>query len=423
MQLPIIEKKEKILVTVFIIVAGFFTSVAYHYVQASYLGKAYPYNTFLFDPGDRFKDFIVISWVNADLNPYLGAVSSAQYPLVNLIGHRFSLIPWEAAFALYAAIICIPFLFFSSKYLRTGNCYQDLTSIFVICFMTYPFLFTMDRGNYEALLFIFLLAFLYFYKRGSKLSIFFLALATAMKLYPALLLLLFVCDNKYREILYCLAGVILITLFSLMCFNGGLVDNISFLVSGSNISATNNLIVFLGNNNFVQRGVSLFTFCKICLIEAGIIQNIDMQFFLNSYLITVFLLFIPIVAYIILIEKQLWKRVAILVFLMLLFPHISGDYKLILLYLPLFLFISSQERSKLDWIYVILFGVLMIPKDYYIFQKTISDNLTLTEDISIAVLINIVIMVALMLLIIISGLMNRIISLSRSSKGISGSTI
>ena len=410
MQFPIIEKKEKILITVFIIIVGFFASVAYHYIQAFYLGKAYPYNTFLFDPADRFNDFFVLSKINSGLNPYLGAISSAQYPLVNLIGYSFSLIPTSMGYLIFAAIICFSFLFFSSKYLRTDNWYRDIISIFVICFMTYPFLFTMDRGNYEALLFIFLLAFLYFYSRGSKLSLLFLALATAMKLYPALLLLLFIHDKKYKGIFYCIAGVILITLFSLMCFEGGLIENTVFLINASNISSAPSLMLFLGNNNFVQRGVTLFTFCKICFVETGLMPGIDMQFFLKCYMIAMPLLFIPIAAYVVFIEKELWKRVALLVFVMLLFPHISADYKLILLFLPLFLFINSQEKNRLDWVYVILFGMLLIPKDYYYLQKIISD--VWVQDISIAVLINITIMVGLLLIIIISGLRGRRITLS-----------
>ncbi len=40
-----------------IIVIGFFSAVAFHYYMGSYLGRSYPYNTFLFSPNDHFNDF------------------------------------------------------------------------------------------------------------------------------------------------------------------------------------------------------------------------------------------------------------------------------------------------------------------------------------------------------------------------------
>jgi hypothetical protein len=91
---------------------------------------------------------------------------------------------------------------------------------------------------------------------------------------------------------------------------------------------------------------------------------------------------------------------------MLLLPHISADYKLLHVFIPLFLFVNSEARSKLDALYVSLFGLLLIPKDYWYFSRVISDA-SGAHDVSIAVPVNIIILIAFTLLIVISGIVRR----------------
>ena len=75
-----------------------------------------------------------------------------------------------------------------------------LLLIVPILFLTYPFLFTMDRGNIEILLFISLLFFLYYFlQKKFVLSAIFLSIAIAMKAFPAVFLILYLPEKKYRE--------------------------------------------------------------------------------------------------------------------------------------------------------------------------------------------------------------------------------
>ena len=105
-------------------------------------------------------------------------------------------------------------------------------------------------------------------------------------------------------------------------------------------------------------------------------------------------------------QKVLWKKVSVLVFLMLLLPPISGEYKLIHLYLPIFLFINDNQLSNLDNIYLSFFAILMIPKDYYIFPKLISDaafDKQYLSDISIGMPINICVLIIFTVLLLVSN--------------------
>jgi hypothetical protein len=222
-----------------------------------------------------------------------------------------------------------------------------------------------------------------------------------MKIFPAVLLLLYLPKKKYRELVLSIGITALLTLGSLLLFKGGLKANINFLLHGSNFSFST-LVSFLGPGNMVQRGVTLFTFFKIIFLETGWIAKIDMAQFLSIYIKLAALSFIPLAAYVVFVEKILWRRVALLVFSMLLLPQISADYKLMHIYLPMFLFMISDDHSRLDIIYLLIFGLLMIPKDYAYYSHVASD--AGASDISISVMINMTIMLLMSGLIIVSGL-------------------
>lgn len=399
------DKKFKLVAIACIILIGFLASTLFHYYEGYVLQKPYPYTTFLFLPSDRFADYFVLPLVNSNLNPYFNPIiPSAQYPLVNVFGYLFSLLPPKASFLLFMTLISAAYIYLSYLILwGWGKLPRRLLPLIIpILVLTYPFLFTLDRGNIEILLFVFLLFFLLFFiQKKYVLSAIFLSFAIALKVYPAVFLVLYVPEKKYRALVLSIGVTALLTLGSLALFSGGFLANVQFLIHASNFS-NGNLVFFLGSANMVQRGVSLFTFFKILFLETGWIAHINMPHFLSAYIKVAALSFVPLAAYIVWVEKTLWRRVALLVFAMLLLPHVSADYKLIHLYLPLFLFILADEHSRLDYLYLLIFGLLMIPKDYYYFPTTLSDSLT--HDISISVMINIVLMVLMSALIVVSGL-------------------
>jgi hypothetical protein len=81
-----------------------------------------------------------------------------------------------------------------------------------------------------------------------------------------------------------------------------------------------------------------------------------------------------------------------LVYKMNLFPYVSGDYKLLFIYIPLFMFINHQTLRKTDWIFCILWSLLLVPKNYF--------NLLSLPEANISVLINPVLMVAICAMVI-----------------------
>ena len=45
---------------------------------------------------------------------------------------------------------------------------------------------------------------------------------------------------------------------------------------------------------------------------------------------------------------------------------VAFDYKLIFLFIPLWLFVNAEEKTKFDLIYTILFALLLIPKRFFL---------------------------------------------------------
>lgn len=396
------EKDKKTSFIAAIILTGFVASVFFHYFKGAYLGMPYPHNTFLFIPKDRFMDYFnLLDW-NKDLNPYLRGVATAQYPLLNLLSFILSMINHNVSFLIYNAVVISGFVYINSIYLVSKEKLQLYICTFIVSLLTYPFLFTIDRGNFEILLCIFLLLFMYFYQKEKYItSTIFLSCAIAMKLFPVVMLALFIADKKYKETALTILWTLLLSLICLAIFKGGLYENVMYLLQGGNLANNSNIATFVGNNNLVQRGVTLFTFFKASFCQLGLINNIDMIKFLKFYKIIMIVNFLFLFLYIMLVERELWKKVALLVFAMLLFPHISADYKLIHVFIPLFIFINAEADKKYDIFYTIMFSFLLIPKDYVFLNRVFSDSGT--YDISIGVLINPLIMMVMMAVIILTG--------------------
>ncbi len=404
-KMPDGTKERKAELLAYIILGGFFLAVFFYYWKGYYQGLPYPYNTFLFIPSAKFSDYFDTLRRVKDLNPYLGNDVSIYYPFLNFVSYLLTLIPdVHQSYVIYSLLLTVIFAAINYQYLHSNDIVRSVVFVLVFSFLNYPVLFTFDRGNLEGLTFIFLLLFMFFFVREEYWSsAVFLAFAIASKLFPAVYLLLYLSKKKHKEFAFSIFLTAILTFAALLSFKGGLANNFGYLIKGENLNIPS-VAVFLGDNNIVQRGVTLFTFLKVLLIETDKIDSVNMQYFLRIYMMIAIASLPVLGAYILFIEKDLWKKFTILTFAMLLLPQFSADYRLIYVFIPLLLFINVDEKRPLDKAYLILFGLLLIPKSYYYLTKIMSDSGT--SDISVAVLINPLIMVLICTLIIGSGMNN-----------------
>ncbi|GFE58137.1 glycosyltransferase 87 family protein [Geobacter sp. AOG1] len=366
-----------------IVIIGFTLSVIFHYILANYCGlERYFYRTFLFDPADRFNDFYNIYRATGNLDPYSAPVS-VYFPLTFIVMYLFTLFNEHFAFALFLALFGGYFVWYIFRNMPTVPISDRWMSVFVLTFMSYPVLFNFDRGNVEAFVFICITLFIYFHRKGQDLpGVLFLSLAIAMKLYPGVFVVLYLAERKYRNIIVTACTTAVISLASAAMLNGGILHSLEGL--RRNLAGFNT--TYLITKEGLQHNSSLY----------GVIRMIakplpQVQPFIDHYTVIALAFFVLVAAYIVLKEDILWKKVALLVFSMILLPQVSFDYKLIHLFVPTMLFINTGHSSRFTRVFAVMFGLMLIPKDY----------IQLGHAISIAVLLNPLLMVGIAVLILL----------------------
>lgn len=363
---------------------GFISGDVRNYIEGIYHSRPYPGNTYLFHPSVRFTDFTGIVQASANLNPYFSEVPSGQFPFLNLTGYLFSFFP-DGGLTLYFGLVVLPFFLLCLISFRKFSPQYFMNSV-ILTLLGYPLLFTIDRGNFEGLLFTLLLWFAYALVRGWFLgAAFALGLAIALKGFPLVFLPLLLFRHRYRESIVAVAAAGALTFLSLAVFEGGLLKNLEFLMSGSNF-AHPAIQSFLIPANTAQRGVSLYSLFKVGAVYFDFAWSIDYSQALFWYRLFATAAYFPLLWLAYLHRNELWKSFGIMTVAALLLPHLSGHYKLIHLLIVIFLFVIRDGAGRFDAWYAAIFGLLMIPKPYFFLEKMFSD--APGHDLSIALVMD-----------------------------------
>jgi hypothetical protein len=260
-------------------------------------------------------------------------------------------------------------------------------------------LFTLDRGNIEGLAFILLSLFVYFFRLNRiAISAAFLAAASALKVYPAIFVILYLSEKRYREAAIFVGILLLIsglTYNSLTGISFHLSSFISTIKSSSDPGNTYNAIYTIGDGGagFCSSAFGALKAALYALAPQEISASRLLMLFRAYYRVSS-LLFALVALYVMFVEKELWKKIAILTLSMIFFPFVTGDYRLLHLYIPMWLFLNSKEKSGEDLLYSIFFALLLIPKAYY----------QIKGEISISVILNPLIISVFLVTMIVTGL-------------------
>ncbi len=384
------NRDQKIALTSLVIIIGFVISVIYRYVSGMYLNLPYPLNTFLFRPDDFFTDFIWPFSISA--NPYLIARADFQnFPLLYRVASIFAIFHLQVALMVFIILFIYGFFMICRVQLNVASRINTYQNAFIFTFMTYPVLIALDRENIEILVFFCLYFFVTLYRKNSFASAILLGLAVALKAFPVILAVLLFSDRRFKEIILAGATALGTTLISYLSYPGGLVINITNhlrnlgLYNATYVTGMEGLS--FGNSLYgAIKYVTLWFFPRMVL--SGVPPILE-----TIYLIFIFILLALLVVYVLFVEKMFWKKVTLLICAMNLFPFVSGDYKLLHLFIPLFLFLNKDEKERIDLIILLLFSFLLVPKDYL--------HLLVLPEVSVAVLLNPMAMIALMAIIIV----------------------
>lgn len=374
-----------------LIIAGLFLSISFHFVQAfAFKLNFYPHNTFLLPSPWVFRDFYDNYAATVGLNPY--SRHATHPPFAYLVMLPFTIYERDLALAIMLAGFTL-FLWkyvygtvsgieAEGRYLKTRRYLKTI----VLTFMTYPFLFACNRANTEIWVFMFLALFIHYYqKKEDRKSIFCLACATSMKMYPGALLILFLADKKYKNIFYTLLSVAGLTLLGALVLKGGVMASYSGFVKNM---AGLRLDYFLTDGG-LQHNLSLFGALRI--FYGYFMPGTAFPEF--AYSIAMVSLFAVVSLYVVFVEKEFWRAVTAIVMYFLLAPQISYDYKLLQLFIPITLFLGREGKTGSSGFFATAFALLCVPKDYGIIRG----------DISVAVIINPLIILAVLSVLIYQG--------------------
>ena len=392
------SRERKIHTISLIILIGFSISVFYHYIAGVYGQLGYPYNTFLFRPDDRFMDFIgrYKDMANHQFNPYSSiTIAAIPFPFLYRIVTFFTIFDQRTATLILLVLFSIFFWTINQKEIKTTNTIASLQNTFIFSFLSYPFLISFDRANLEIVVFFLVYAFVRSYNKNDLISAIFLGLAIALKALPIFLAILLLSDKRYKAFIVAGITAFIITLIGYLSFPSGLLFNISGHLRGLTFYNS----AYGDGTEGLYFGNSLFGAVKFLALPQQPSSPPGNYIFPES-LLRIYMVFALIgigllVAYLVFIETRFWRKVALATCAMNLFPLVSGDYKLLHVFIPLFLFINKPERSRLDWLYTLLFSLLLIPTDYY--------RLSAFPEASSSVLIYPSIMSGMVLAIIIPG--------------------
>ncbi len=386
------EKIKKLNIITSIVLIGFITAVVYHYVLGTVFHLGYPHNTFLF--ALPFCDFYANYYgffPEPIFNPYLQFKQPSNYfPFAMLTLFLFRLIPYVFSFLFFYAITINYFVFYIYKNIKNDlppNLHSKvIISTIILSFLTYPFLLLTQVGNNDFLIFIFISLSVYFFiKEKYILSALLLSLPIAMKAFALILIPLFIMKKKYKEVFYCLASVFLLTLISLILAEGGFMPNIiwflskhlpyysqeyiikdSGMVCNSSLFGVIKIIIYTFNDALKPSFISLGSFIKLPILtyysNADIYDIVSKA--LKFYLPVTALITLTTAVFVTVSKMELWKKILLLLICSVLFTPVASDNKLINLFIPLCLFLNSQNKSKADILYAILFGLILIPKNY-----------------------------------------------------------
>ncbi|MBT3811770.1 MAG: DUF2029 domain-containing protein [Candidatus Marinimicrobia bacterium] len=340
-------------------------------------------------PANIFADF----FRNFDLQSRMGLGSTSNYFPFSAIVFGFS--GWLGRGSPYSAVAfsvglgSTILIWLTWLHFRTSLKTAALLCAFVVSMMSYPMLFTLHTGNIEIWVFIFLCLFFVTYQAGKPvLSTVFLAASIAMKLYPAIFIILFVIDKRYRLVLYTLAWVVVLTLFPFLIWPIAPDLYLQSLSIGMSFYKD----VMIESYSGVYFGHSIVNFLR------ALWPNLQPASLYPAYYVFAGITLILMTIYATFMEKVLWKKIAVLVIALCLLPPTSTEYKLLYFFIPFFFFVNHNVRSKTDSLYVLLFSFLFINKGYMYFH---GDQFVTLNGVA-----NTAIMVVMLILILLEHFMS-----------------
>ena len=355
---------------------------------SEYIPKAV--SNLLFDAHDKYMDFFNQIAYAKDLNPYVKG-PGFDSPLFIYAAHFIEKIFPAAAdvpqefrymkagqilFAAYTGLALAIYAFAFNGLFSAIKVEVKRRAWFYIAFiLSYPVIFAVDRGNYVFLTSAFIALFITQFIEGrTYIAAMLLAVAVALKYYPAVFGIIFLINKKWMEALVCALVSCLLLLFCLGQFQGGVTVNLNLLLK--NLAQHQSA----GAYSFGELASHNTSIYMLFDIPAAIVKKAfgaDDNFFVPLHNTVKYLAYgtLALTAIISCVPKfRQHDRFLLLACGIVLFPLMAGDYMIPIIIVPaLYWILNEREDHVMPW----LAGLYFICKRYYSFYNK-SDLLSVT---------------------------------------------
>jgi hypothetical protein len=353
-----------------VLCSGWLIAIAFHHIVGTVFGAGYPLNTFLFTPTDRYGDLIK-SWQQAHEGDPYHAQSTAvatYFPLVYSIFWLIRGLSREAVILLYLLCNFAGVAWIAIRWLRTqrpnweGEPRWRVIVLFtlLLAFTSYPFVFALDRGNLDPLITVMLVAALAQAKRDRWLTAAaFVATAAATKGFPLAAMLLLLKRQRWTALAF---GLVVFAAFIVLP-SMMLGPDFSSTIEGwqAGMSRFHQMYVLgVASAHFSADWLNAWRIWAYA--THGSFSPESAAFFVNT---VAFLWAVALGLHVLLFARQTWRELLGIVLIMMVFPNVISDYKLVLIIPVIFAWCTSgEEQSWRDGLFLVSAGLLLVPKHY-----------------------------------------------------------
>lgn len=356
-----------------IVVIGWVVAIAFHHVLSTVFGCGWPHGYFLFDPNDRYSD-LLNSWHQAMANnPYVHsdtAAIPAYFPFVYWVLSWFSMISQQEVLLLYATVTFGGILWLAIRQLsclaprwrEDSRWLAIILCVLTICFLNYPLIFAFDRGGLDPLIMVLFVASLTAIEGQRQISAgLLLALSAAAKGFTLVGVLPLLRRRQWLAVLIALSTVIPLVVLPGLSFEGGLWVTLHGL--GHGLAAFQQTYV-LGDGS-----------AHYCADVLNALRLTTGTATLSLKLVHAYEIFTMgwagiLAFHVLFLAQEVWRERLGLVLIMLVFPNVTNDYKLILL-LPVVLEWLTAADCDTGWrnqLFLWCAALLFVPKHFYYFH-------------------------------------------------------
>ena len=351
----------------------------------------------------QFSDFIDILKYTANKNSV--DIIGNYFPFAYIIMSFLQIISFGSYEIIYlitviiALLICIIISKETMDESRKNFSMWILAIILVV--FQFPMLFCIQRGNIESIGLALCIVFYYFYKKEKyNMAAIFLSLAVCIKLYPALLALLFIGKKQYKSLFLCAGMSVVLTILSYVIMSNLLGNLPEYMQEfGLFLDRYGKGLEGMQYNHSILFGI----YYMLNIFFGNDLQEILSGNIINVYTPCIIAIAIPLIIYTIFSKIRIWKKITLFVLMMVSFPQVSFDYTLIMLIIPIIEFVSDKETKKWeDIVYAILFGMLLIPMN--IGETILASSITMNAGL----IVRPAIIIAMIIIIMISDVKKKV---------------